>query len=419
MKPLLRLRRACSAVLLLHLAYCIYQPAHAQGSTTIVISEFRTRGPAGANDEFVELSNISAAAVDISGYTLRGSNNAGTISVRATVPASTTLSPGGHYLFTNSSTNGYSLANYGGTGAATGDTTYTTGIADDGGLAIFAADGTTILDQVGMSAGSAFKEGTPLTPLVADAVSDYSYVRKLNTGLPQDTNNNADDFVLIATDGSDGAVAAQLGAPGPENRNSPVQRNAQVKVQLLEPQSARSASPNRVRDATPYTDALTPSSPTGTTGGVPNSAYANGTLSIQRRFLNSTGQPITRLRFRIVDLTTLNSPGAGATQADLRWLTSNGVTRAPANVPAGVTLVGVQLEQPPGQPFGAALASSGTVTLAGGSLAPGASVDVQFLLGVVQGGLYRLFVNVEALPADSPPTAPMKGITSTKVNAKR
>ncbi len=28
-------------------------------STTIVISEFRTRGPSGANDEFIELYNLS------------------------------------------------------------------------------------------------------------------------------------------------------------------------------------------------------------------------------------------------------------------------------------------------------------------------------------------------------------------------
>ena len=42
-------------------------PATAQ-STTIVISEYRTRGPAGGNDEFIELRNNSAAPVDIGGY---------------------------------------------------------------------------------------------------------------------------------------------------------------------------------------------------------------------------------------------------------------------------------------------------------------------------------------------------------------
>src|SRR2546423_1664246 len=181
MKNLVKLSIAFSAALLFNVAYAVYQPARAQ-STTIVISEFRTRGPAGANDEFVELTNISAASVDISGYTMHGSNNAATNSIRATVPSSTTLPPGGHYLFVNdqaTGTNEYSLTAY-----AAGDTPYVTGITDDGGIAIFDAAATpAIVDQVGMSAGSAYKEGTTLTPMVADAASDYSYVRKLTTGI--------------------------------------------------------------------------------------------------------------------------------------------------------------------------------------------------------------------------------------------
>jgi hypothetical protein len=45
-------------------------PAVAQSAppNEIVISEFRTRGPAGGNDEFVELRNRSAVPVEISGW---------------------------------------------------------------------------------------------------------------------------------------------------------------------------------------------------------------------------------------------------------------------------------------------------------------------------------------------------------------
>jgi hypothetical protein len=39
----------------------------------------------------------------------------------------------------------------------------------------------------------------------------------------------------------------------------------------------------------------------------------------------------------------------------------------------------------------------GIVTLAA-PLAPGAFVDVQFLVGVQQGGAYRVFIVTEALP---------------------
>jgi len=66
------------------------------GSQTLVISEFRTRGPNGASDEFIELLNISASAVDIGGWKVNGSNNVGGTSTRATILAGTTLSAGYH-----------------------------------------------------------------------------------------------------------------------------------------------------------------------------------------------------------------------------------------------------------------------------------------------------------------------------------
>ncbi|MDQ1522549.1 MAG: hypothetical protein QOE47_473, partial [Pyrinomonadaceae bacterium] len=44
------------------------------------------------------------------------------------------------------------------------------------------------------------------------------------------------------------------------------------------------------------------------------------------------------------------------------------------------------------------LNSSVTVALPGGTLANGASINVRFLLGVMQDGQFRFLVNVEALP---------------------
>jgi hypothetical protein len=44
------------------------------------------------------------------------------------------------------------------------------------------------------------------------------------------------------------------------------------------------------------------------------------------------------------------------------------------------------------------LNSTLTVVLSGGMLAPGNTIDVQFLLGVQQQGNFRFLVNVEALP---------------------
>jgi hypothetical protein len=61
---------------------------------------FRTRGPAGGNDEFVELRNVSSARVGVGGWQLQGcaSGSPGNAGSRATIPAGTSLAPGQHYL---------------------------------------------------------------------------------------------------------------------------------------------------------------------------------------------------------------------------------------------------------------------------------------------------------------------------------
>lgn len=65
-----------------------------------------------------------------------------------------------------------------------------------------------------------------------------------------------------------------------------------------------------------------------------------------------------------------------------------------------VTISGLSLDEPPGQSVGGGLnatVSAGSINL-GAPLAPGASINVQFLLGVEQGGAFRIFFNIEALP---------------------
>jgi hypothetical protein len=127
-----------------------------------------------------------------------------------------------------------------------------------------------------------------------------------------------------------------------------------------------------------------------------------GTLDIRRTVVNNTGGNVTRLRFRVVDITTFLAPSG---IADLRPRTSSAVVVTVDRPPSGsgisnITVNGTTLEQPPSQPNGGGFNSSmsaGTVTL-GTPLANGASVDVRFLLGIQQTGSFKFFVNVEALP---------------------
>jgi hypothetical protein len=152
----------------------------------IVISEFRTRGPNGASDEFLELYNPTGAAVNIGGWLVKRSNNKGATSTRATIPTGKILQPGQHYLL--------AMSNYSGSVAA--DQTCSTGLTDDGGIALY--NGSTVVDQVGMSTGSAYKEGAVLAPLTSD--QNRSYERKIGGASSScvDANNNSADFVVIS-----------------------------------------------------------------------------------------------------------------------------------------------------------------------------------------------------------------------------
>ncbi|MCA1578183.1 MAG: hypothetical protein LC794_12575 [Acidobacteria bacterium] len=372
----------------------------------LIISEFRVRGPNGANDEFIEIYNNSGADHTVTGggtgYGVAASNGV----ARCVIPNGTVIPNRGHYLCVNSV--GYSLASYpaGNGTTATGDATYTTDIPDNAGIAIFntsvAANFVLAnrMDAVGSTseANTLYKEGTGYPALTPFSI-DYSFYRD-NCGksgsittfgacpisTPKDTNNNAADFVFVDTNGTSAGAGQRLGAPGPENLSSPIQRNSSFGVDVLDVCVGAASPPNRVRDFT--------SSP------VNNSTF--GTLDIRRTITNNTGGNVTRLRFRVIDITTFPAPSG---IADLRPRTSTAVVVTVDRAPCGsgtsnVTVQGTTLEQPPGQPNGGGFNSSlsaGTVTLAT-PLANGASIDLRFLLGIQQTGSFKFYINVEALP---------------------
>ncbi|MDT5156954.1 MAG: hypothetical protein QOH51_1311 [Acidobacteriota bacterium] len=396
------------------------------GAGDLLISEFRESGPGGANDEFIEIYNNNNSPLTVTttdgsaGYAVVSASNAalndGTPTVRCTIPTGTVIPGRGHYLCTNSV--GYSLASYpaGVSTTATGDATYATDIPQNDGLAIFNTANpanfstTTRLDAVGSSSvtNTLYREGAGYAPLAggASALIEASLYRDLcgkggsvtqlggcpTLGFPRDTNNNAVDFILDDTNGTPTGGQQRLGAPGPENLSSPVQRNSTMPGFNLDATVSSSSPPNRVRDFT--------SDPAN------NSTF--GTLDIRKRIVNNTGSPVTRLRFRIIDISTFPSASTPGF-ADMRARTSTAVVVSgvndPATCPGGVTpctvtVQGTTLEVPPTQPNGGAFNSSlsaGTIALAT-PLAPGASINVRFLLGLQGTGTFKFFVNVEALP---------------------
>jgi hypothetical protein len=354
-------------------------PATTSGQ--LIISEFRLSGPTGADDEFIELYNTTGARLTV--QSADGSSGLGIAAsdgiTRCVVPNGTLIPAGGHYLCAHTSTSV----------PVAPDSTYSTGINENAGIAIFnnSTGGSSYslanrLDAAGSATESdpIYKEGTGY-PAVNASGLNYSFYRDLRpNGLPKDTNDNAADFLFVDTAATAAGAGRRLGAPGAENLSSPIQQNANMFGSLIAPCLAASSSPNRVRDLT----------------SDPNNNSTLGTLSIRRQITNLSANDITQLRFRIIDITTVP---AGEGIADLRARTSFDSTEAdPCNIDGSINLVGLTLDdgQPLGGGFNSTL-SAGTVNLSN-PLAPGSSINVNFLLGVQQTGHFRFFVNIEALP---------------------
>lgn len=239
--------------------------------SNVVISEFRTTGPNGASDEFIELYNPTSNWVDISGWKINASNDSGDVTTRATIPASTILRSGQYYLVAN---NGYSNTNN-----VTPNLKYGTSISDNGGIGLVRTDNS-ISDEVGMSQGSAYQEGTTLPQLTS---SNKSYERKVGGDSDScvDTGNNVSDFRSISP-------------ASPHNYSSPLSLCG----------SART---------TPVTTTTT------ITGDIPDPSLINAYFSVSVKVTNQTSGSSTTPSGKVnitgastVCTITLNSSGTGS-----------------------------------------------------------------------------------------------------------
>ena len=420
----------------------------ATSSVPLIISEFRLSGPNGPTDEFIEIYNNSDSSHTVnsvdgtsSGYALVGSSNAvlnDSLPVtKIVIPNGTIIPARAHMLFTHAT--GYTLSNYpAGSGTtAVPNFTFTFPTPDNAGIALF---GTSVpfnynltnrIDAIGSDAdnNTLFREGAGY-PAVNLFNLEGSFFRRLPGGCtgsisgncnsvslltttlgptspyPQDTDDNAADVLYGDTGATNLTASRRLAAPGPENSSGPITGilDPGLVISRLDSTVADDATPNRVRNTTP--------------GSLQNSTF--GTVSFRRRITNNVGQPITRLRFRVVDITTLPSIGSGCNvepapaicAADLRPLSSNTSTVAindpvicsPSGTPCNVNVQGTTLETPPNQAFGGGFNSSwsvGSITAAT-PLGNGASINLQFVTGLQQTGVDRLYIVVEALPRSGP-----------------
>jgi uncharacterized repeat protein (TIGR01451 family) len=351
----------------------------------LMISRFRMNGPAGPQDEFVEIYNpltiphtVASGNCGGGGYGVWASAGNGTTANSASlvcqIPNGTVIPAGGYYLCTGVN---YSLKNLGRNGGvegatAIGDTPIgcngqcSADIRDDAGLALMNVTqnvtvgftgfdggvpqlGFIVYDKVGFgpygqaapaparpaladhwcegglclqpvgdaSTGAACVNPTqmfpifPVPPACYGLAGQYEFLRRQTTfdanlgTVHQDTNKSPDDFILLAPNpafnmgfGVTGikGVSGVLGASVPQNSQAPPDMPrvsfTQAPFDGTNQLGPRNAERNYSLDPTVANTANDPL----------------GTFVLRFRYTNNSGKPITPLRFRVDNLSTLCGP---------------------------------------------------------------------------------------------------------------
>ncbi len=359
-----------------------------------MISEFRTHGPSGSTDEYVELLNTTSTPLDLTGWALQYTS--GGVLTTTTLPSNAVIPASGHYLITGTGYNS-NLTAY-----ATGDLTLPSGIDIDQNSAISLLDTSNALvdDTSGVTTSSTGTTG------------EFAFVR----------DASGPTFSLVSTDGNASNSAAQLGAPGPKNLSSPIVPGSGISISLVYSPAGSEKAPNRIRNTGSVAKAQVAAA-TGESNNV-------GVISFRRAITNTTGKTITGFRVRVVNITSLNSPGySNSTQAEIRLISSASQSVlffAPGDTPHPI--MGTTVQTPPTQARGGALNTSatentstdannvGTITLTT-PLPNGASRNYNFTYGVMRDGNYFTYLNVEAIldPNSGVPT-PTPVPTATPTN---
>ena len=165
--------------------------ALAQTADHVVISEFTTRGPNGAYDEFVELYNPTDQDIDIGGWKFQYALT--TWYTRHTIPAGHTIQAHGFYLMANVRANGY-------VGPPDPDSsTSWSGLADTDRSVRIVDASNNVVDLVGYGSGANYYEGSPgpnpPSPGTGGSVERKPGHQNPLAGNGTDTDNNENDFI--------------------------------------------------------------------------------------------------------------------------------------------------------------------------------------------------------------------------------
>ncbi len=233
-------------------------------SSGLLVAEVVTGG-ASASDEYVELTNASATAVDLAGHEVAYVTSSGsTVTRKASWSAPLFLEPGRHLLIANGS----------GIYATAADAIYSGGFAATGGSIVVRPIGGEPVDAVAWGdATSAYVEGSAAPAPAAGSSIERRPGGPLGSSV--DTNENAADFVIHA------APVAQNLAAAPVPSTSP----SAVPSASPTPAASSTASPGSTPSPSPA------STPTPTPAATPTTTPATSPSSIPSSSPSPTPHP--------------------------------------------------------------------------------------------------------------------------------
>ncbi|QDY08302.1 hypothetical protein FJK98_15010 [Micromonospora sp. HM134] len=351
------------------------------------INQFAQSGLTGLSDQYITVTNTTQLDLPIAGFRIEAPGG-----VVVVIPGSArTLPPRRGFLVVGPT---YSLPNI-------QPDLVVSGLGQDG-LRLVAPDSAhTVTDAAGSTPG--FSEGTPLPAFGSPPFVPYAWNRLLVGGKPQDTNDNAADFRLVATVlGPINGVPSALGTPSPQNSLGTYQQNNAMQSTLLDPGVAQGVAPNRVR-----------------VNGSP------GTLTIRRTITNRSSAPITQARVRITSLSQENGaplPGGSspAIHSNLRLVNPVNPTSS-ITISTGETLLvrNLSMDAPATSPPGGGLATTLNIPFDLGGLRPGGQVHIALTFAVDTPGTFWIAYDIDALGTGDTPTIAGTGKTATKAKSAK
>ncbi len=344
------------------------------------ISQLQPAASAGNENSYVELYNPTGSVVSLTGWHLLTLDNNFDVTQDVNLGVNTgglSVAPNGYFLEGGGR---YSLSAY--------------APLDDGNLTGLLPNTTILLeDPTGAVDDAVCLCGTSLSATGVGTFAgagQYAFVRQLHTGVggtlgftgtPQFTGSDPQDFALVApeADGLSGSVLpATEGSPGPHATGSPVIVNRNIGVSLL-----AGTNPNAAPNEQVVTGGPTPG--------------ASRTLYLRRTITNNTGASLTSLRFRVTKITTGSTPAPASTAAIVRAVSDPGGSVTFNSTPYPLTAMSLDAPASSNTDGGGLNASLTVPSITPSApLAPGASINVEFKLGVQRGGQFSFYFNVEA-----------------------